>query len=88
MATITDAQYNFISSSIYREGEGKEEMRSLSHLPTKIQFRAVFQAIEGWWEGEQAGLKAVIDAAYGQTTSVALARKILKAWILMKMGVL
>jgi len=85
MATIEWSDYSDMRNALYHKGAGKEEMKAMTDLPSKSQLKAVFQAIEDWWESEQATLKAAIDNAYGQTTTVALARKIMKAWVAWKL---
>ena len=85
MAVITDADLREMYLSLYRKGEGKEEIKADGLLsPTKL--KAVFQAIEDWYEGERPAVKAAIDAAAGRTVSNAAAKKYGRAWMRRKWG--
>jgi len=63
-------------------------------LPVGINFhndqlQQAFQAIEDWWEVNQASLAAAIDSATTPFVfSVAQKRKLAKVWALYKLGVL
>jgi hypothetical protein len=81
MATLVPTDYDALRNSLYLMGAGKEEMKAMSHLPNVFQLLAAFQAIETFWENNKASLKAQVDVAYGQTTSAALAKKIMIAWL-------
>jgi hypothetical protein len=87
MATITSADLDTLySQTLYRPGQGKEELKALAALPNKTQLVAAFQVIETFWETNKAAVKADIDTALGVTTSAALARKIGLAWLLWKVA--
>lgn len=81
MAVLEWADYGKMRNYLYRKGQGKEEMKALPDLPSKIQLKAVFQALEDWWESEQSTVKGLIDTNYGQTTAPILAKKIFQAYI-------
>ncbi|MEK0326906.1 MAG: hypothetical protein QQN63_14510, partial [Nitrosopumilus sp.] len=64
MAIITDADLAEMYLALYRKGEGKEEIKADGLLPSE-KIKAVFQAIEDWFEGQRPSIKAVIVAAAG-----------------------
>lgn len=84
MAQLTNDDYRELRRTVYRWGDGKDELKARPNLPSETELRGAFQAIEDWWSDNQASLKAAIDAAIGFTTSAALARKIGKAWLIWK----
>lgn len=84
MATLTDENYSELRNTVYRKGQGKEEMKALPSLPSKAQLKGAFQALEDWWQTQKPLVKADIDTAYGQTTSATLAKFIFKAFFLWK----
>ena len=85
MAVITDADVRDMYSQLYRKGEGKEEIKADGLLsPTVI--KAVFQAIEDWYEGERVTVKAAIVAAAGRPMSNAAAKKYGRVWMRRKWG--
>ncbi len=80
MAILTDADVADLYRQLYRKGEGKEEIKADGLLsPTVI--KAVFQAIEDWYEGERATVKAAIVAAAGRPMSNAAAKKFGRVWM-------
>ena len=85
MAVITGVDLRDMWRQLYRKSEGKEEIKADGLLsPTVI--KAVFQAIEDWFEGERATVKAAIVAAAGRPVSNAAAKKYGKAWMRWKWG--
>ena len=85
MAVITDADVREMYLQLYRKGEGKEEIKADGLLsPTVI--KAVFQAIEDWYEGERATVKAAIVAAAGRPMTNAAAKKYGRVWMRRKWG--
>jgi hypothetical protein len=81
MAILTNANYKDVRSYIYRNGQGKEELKSLPNLPNEATLKAGFQALENKWDAERLGFKNVLDAAFGFTTSAALAQFFFIAWL-------
>lgn len=81
MSTIEWSDYSDLRNSLYKSGDGKEEMKALPSLPSKDQLKNVFQTVEDKWEEMLTKLKADVDSAYGQTIPVALFNKIIKVWI-------
>lgn len=86
MATLTNAHYKQLRASVYRWGEGKEELKARANLPSEAQLKAAFQACEDFWESNKATLKANIDQALGVTTTNPEARKIALAWLRWRVG--
>lgn len=83
---ISDSDYGALRQEVFRWGAGKEELKALPSLPSETQLRAVFEALESFWETNRATLKAQMDAAAGFTLPLQLARKIGVAWLRSKMG--
>ena len=79
MAVITDADVRELYRALYRKGEGKEEIKADGLLDRTV-IKAVFQAIEDWYEVERATVKAAIDAAAGRTLTNAAAKKYGRAY--------
>ena len=77
-------EYGKLREYIYQAGQGKEELKARPSLPNEAQLTATFQAIEDFWVNNQTTLKASIDIAIGFTTSAALARKLVIAWLYWK----
>lgn len=84
MADLTTA-YNQLRDSIYRVGDGKEELRALPNLPTKAQLLGCFQAYEDFFVANATVIKTAGDTALGRVTSQALFRKLLAAYLLWKL---
>ena len=85
MAVITDADLRTMYLDLYRKGHGKEEIKA-DGLLAPATIKAVFQAIEDWYEGQRATVKAAIDTAAGRTISNAAAKKYGKAYLQWKWG--
>lgn len=85
MATITDTDVAVMYRALYRKGQGKEEVKADGLLiPDKI--KAIFQALDDWFEAERPTIKAAIDSGAGRTMSVAAAKKYAKVWLHWKWG--
>ena len=85
MAVITDADLRDLWLQLYRKGEGKEEIKADGLLPPD-KIKAIFQAIEDWFEGQRPAIKAVIVAAAGRPVSNAAAKKYGRVWMRRKRG--
>jgi len=85
MAILTDANVKEIWLSLYRKGEGKEEIKA-DGLPSRAERKAIFQAFEDWFETQRAPLKGRINTAAGRTVSNAVAKKYGRAWLRYKWG--
>ena len=79
MAVITDADLRDLYLQLYRKGEGKEEIKA-DGLMSPEKIRAVFQAIEDWFEGQRPAIKAAMVAAAGRPVSNAAAKKYGGVW--------
>ena len=86
MATIDAQAYETLRASLYRAGEGKEELKARANLPNEAQLKAAFQACEDFWETNKATLKTNIDTALGVTTTNTEAKKIALAWLRWRVG--
>jgi hypothetical protein len=80
MAVLTAADYNQIRSALYREGQGKEELKAHAALPNEVALKAGFQALEDRWEATRASYKTNFDAAAGLTTTANEMGHIFEAW--------
>jgi len=85
MSVVTDADVREMYLSLYRKGEGKEEIKA-DGLLDPATIKAVFQAIEDWFEGQRPAVKAAIDAAAGRAVSNAAAKKYGRVWMRRKWG--
>lgn len=81
MATLTPQNYGDLRRSLYRPGDGKEELKALASLPNEAKLLAAFQAIETGIITAYPQIKANTDAALGVTTSAALFKKMFRAYI-------
>jgi hypothetical protein len=79
MGTITDAQSAKMRQFLH---QGHFDLME-GELPplTKVDYKAVYQAVETFWENNRLVLKAAMDTAAGQTISNELAKKIGKYWM-------
>jgi hypothetical protein len=82
MAVLDNSDYNTLRDRLYSAGQGKTELKALVSLPNETKLRAGFQAIEDFWTDNQLTLKAALDTALGFTTTNALAKKFLLAWLI------
>ena len=85
MAVITDANVKEMYLTLYRKGEGKEEIKA-DGLLSPATIKAVFQALEDRFENGRVALKADMDAAAGRTLTPAAAKKYGRAWLRWKWG--
>lgn len=85
MAIMTDGDLQQCWLSLYHKGEGKEEIKA-DGLLDPATIKAVFQAIEDWFEGQRPAIKAVIDTAAGRVVSDAAIKKYGRAWMRWKWG--
>jgi hypothetical protein len=76
MAALTDIQYGEIHNLVYRQGQGKEELKAHPTLPDQAHLKAAYQVLENFWEDNKAAVKAALDTALGVTTTGAEAKKI------------
>lgn len=82
MATLTPQDYGDLRRSVYRHGDGKEELKALaSGVPNEAKLLAAFQAIETGIVAAYPQIKAQVDTALGVTTSAPLFRKMFRAYI-------
>ena len=80
MAVITDADLRELWLSLYRKGEGKEEIKADGLLsPTRL--KAIFQVIGDWFEAERGPVKGLITAAAARPVSDAAVQKYVRAWM-------
>jgi hypothetical protein len=86
MAVINNDDYGQMRRSVYRAGQGKEELKALAGLPNKTELRAAFQVFENFWTNNAAQLKSDLETALGRSITNALARKIGRAWLEWKLG--
>jgi hypothetical protein len=86
MAALTNEDYGQMRRSVYRTGQGKEELKALAGLPSESELRAAFQVIENFWTNNAAQVKSDVEAALGRSITNALARKIHLAWLIWKIS--
>jgi hypothetical protein len=84
MAVLTNDDYGQMRRSVYRAGQGKEELKALAGLPNETELRAAFQVIENFWSNNATQVKSDVEAALGRTITNSLARKIHLAWLIWK----
>lgn len=80
MAVLTAAEYKAIRVTLYRTGQGKEQLKALPNLPNKAMLLAIFQAIEDNSQASRVEMKAAMDAAAGFTLVSALAIRLYRAY--------
>lgn len=80
MAVITDADVREMYLSLYRKGEGKEEIKA-DGLVDPATIKAIFQALEDWYKGERATVKALMVTAKESAMTNAAAKKYGRAWL-------
>ena len=85
MAVITDEDVQGLWRGLYRKGQGKEEIKA-DGLVDPATIKAIFQATEDWFEGDQPALRGLITAAKGGPITDAAADKYVRAWQLWKWG--
>lgn len=81
MAILTDFDYNVCRDKIYRNGDGKEELKSLAALPSETQLRAIFQACEDRGTAAFSAAKADIETILGVNITNSAMKKITRAWM-------
>ena len=85
MTQIIDADLREMYLQLYRKGEGKEEIKADGLLSPMI-LKAIFQAIEDWFEAERPAIKVAIVAAAGRPMTNAAAKKYGRAYLRWKWG--
>ena len=88
MAQLTADDYKVIRKSVYRNGAGKEELKTLANLPSESLLLAIFQSAEDRTIAAFGQFRADMELALGipsNAFSLALAKKIYIAYIQWKL---
>jgi hypothetical protein len=83
MATVTASDYRNLRDSCYRNGGGKEELKTLATLPNEAKLLSIFQAAEDRTVAAFALFRADMETALGvaqDAASLALAKKFFAAY--------
>lgn len=82
MAVLTTEDFRQLRSVIYQgSSASKQALKAFaSGVPTGEQLKAAFQALEDRYTADRLNYKAALDAALGQTTTIALAKEFERVW--------
>ncbi len=83
---ITDSDYGDLRNASWQDATTKARLKALPSLPDKPTLKAVFQALDDFWEANRLVLKADMDAAAGVTLPNPLAKALGKIWLAWKFG--
>ncbi len=83
---LTNAEYGELRNASWRDATAKAQLKALATLPDKPTLKAVFAALDDFWEANRATLKAEMDAAAGSTLPNPLAKALGKIWLHWKFG--
>jgi len=82
MATLTRLDKTEIKNGYFRPGLGKEHFKGPTNPSMDgPQLLAVLQALEDWFEGGRATVKARMDTAAGKTLTNAQAKVIARSYL-------
>ena len=83
MATLTNEQMKAMWQKVYRKEERKAELKA-DGLQPRATVRAIFQAAEDWYEGEQATVKGLLVTAKGSSMTNDAAKAYMRGFFLEK----
>jgi len=84
MAALDWNDYKELRQQTYKQGYGKEELKTLDPFPNKQTLMNTFQAIEDWFVAAYPALKLEIETVLGQSITNTLAQKLVRVWFLWK----